>query len=132
MRVALIFCFSLFFLLFKGNESAYATATRISQGNKYLHKASSTQKHHNPFHKNTSTHIQKTFSSKDVNYIEECQDEDENNSKKALLSFKQAGYFCYALLVGNLKSIKKLALPYCEHLSYTSSFKYLLLRVFRI
>ena len=127
----MIFCFSLFFLLFKGNEGVHAVA-RISQGYEYVNHAPPAKQQHTPFHKNTSAHIQKSLSSKEVNYIEECQDENESLSRKGLINFKQVAYFCYALLVGNLKSIKKLALPYCEHLSYTASFKYLLLRVFRI
>ncbi len=132
MRAAIIFCLSLFFLLFKGNEYAHAVAPRISQGYEYLNESPQAKQEHTPFHKNANVHIQKSFSSREVNYVEELQDEDETLSRKGIIILKQAAYFCYALLVGNSAIFKKLALPYCEHLSYTSSFKYLLLRVFRI
>lgn len=132
MRAAIIFCFSLFFFLIKGNEGAHASASRLSQGYEFFNENPHTKQHHTPFHKNADVHIQKSFSSREMNYAEETQDDDESISRKSNLQFKQAAYFCYALLVGNVQIIKKLALPYCEHLSLTSSLKYLLLRVFRI
>lgn len=132
MRAAIIFCLCVFFLVAKGSESAHALAPRISQGHKYLNEAPQAEQQHTPFHKKANVHIQKSVSSREVNYIEQCQDEDENTSKKALTIFKQTSYFCCVLLTDNLQTIKKLALPYCEHFSYTASFKYLLLRVFRI
>lgn len=128
----MIFCLSLFFLLFKGNEGAHAVAPRISQGYEFLNDIPKAQQQHTPFHKNANVHIQKNFSSGEPNYAEESLDDEDRIYRKGILRFKQAAYFCYALLVGNFKTIQKLALPYCEHLSYTSSLKYLLLRVFRI
>ncbi|MFN0292013.1 hypothetical protein [Pedobacter helvus] len=132
MRAAAIFCFSLFFLLFKGNESAHAIVSRISQGYEFFSENPHTKQHHTPFHKNANIHIQKNSSTRELNYIEETQDDEESIVRKGIIALKQSVYFCYALLVGSLQIIRKLALPYCEHLSFTASFKYILLRVFRI
>ncbi|SOD14834.1 hypothetical protein [Pedobacter xixiisoli] len=132
MRATIIFCLSLFFLLLKGSENTHAVAPRLAQGYEFFNENPQTKQNHTPFHKNANVHIQKSFSSSEMNYAEESQEDDESISRKGIISIKQAAYFCYALLVGNLRTIQKLALPYCEHLSYTSSFKYLLLRVFRI
>ena len=131
MRATIIFCLTLFFLLFKGNNGVHAVAPRLSQGYEFFNENPQTKQHHTPFHKNANLHIQKSVSARELNYAEESQDEDERISKKGILSL-QITYFCYSFLLGNLRSAQKLALPYCEHLSYTSSIKYLLLRVFRI
>lgn len=132
MRATIIFCLSLFFFLLKGNQGAHAVAPRLSQGYEFFNENPQTKQHHTPFHKNANVHIQKSFSATELNYAEETQDDEESISRKGIVSLKQTAYFCHALLVGNLINIQKLALPYCEHLSYTSSIKYLLLRVFRI
>jgi len=132
MRATIIFCLTLFFLLFKGNEGAHAVAPRLSQGYEFFNENPQTKQHHTPFHKNADLHIQKSASARELNYAEESQDEDESISRRVILSHKQVADFCYSFLLGNLRSVQKLALPYCEHLSYTSSIKYLLLRVFRI
>lgn len=132
MRAAIIFCLSLFLLLIKGNEGAHAVAPRISQGYEFFTENPHTKQHHTPFHKNANIHIQKSSSAREISYVEENQDDDESISRKGIIALRQTAYFCYALLVGNIQIIKKLALPYCEHLSFTASFKYLLLRVFRI
>lgn len=132
MRAAIIFCLCVFFFVSKGNENAHAVAPRISQGYKYLNEVPQAEQQHTPFHRKANLHIQKSVSSREVNYIEQCQDENENSSKKVVITLKQVSYFCCVLLADNLQTIKKFALPYCEHLSYTASFKYLLLRVFRI
>lgn len=131
MKPAVIFFLSLFILLFKGNEGVSAEALGFSQAHEYF-KTERSDQQHTSLHKNANVHIQKNFSSRGINYIEEGRDENENTLKKTLVSLKQTLCFYLLLYVGNFYIVKKLALPYCEHLSYTSSFKYLLLRVFRI
>ena len=131
MRAAFIFCLSLFLFLAKGNHSAHATAPRISQGYNYLNENPKEKRQQTPFHKNANVHIQKSYSSIEVTYLEESTDEDNEFSRKSLAQIK-AIYFCYSFLLGYFNTDQKLALPYCKHLSYHSNFKYILLSVFRL
>lgn len=131
MRVAIICCISLFFFFFKGNEGAHAETTRITQGHEFFNNHPQAKKQHTPFHKTANLHIQKNSSSIEINCVEEVQNEDENLSGKGIIRVKEALYFCCSLFAAE-KINKKIALPYCEHLSYTANFKYLLLKVFRI
>ncbi|RYF25410.1 MAG: hypothetical protein EOO42_03845 [Flavobacteriales bacterium] len=128
MRTAILFCLTLFFLLFKGNDSAHAT--HLSQARTTIQFDHS--KHVNkPFHKIHHLHTQKETAPRENTYVEESQDEDDS-TKIAITSIKQIATLCYQSLLVDENVYQKLALPHCEHLSYTSSFKYLLLRVFRI
>jgi len=127
MRVVFVFCLSLFFLLIKGNDGA--CATRISKANTNVNFGSAPKQVHTS-HKHINLHTQKDPSPKETTDVEE--NEDDSICRIATITVKQVVSFGYALLLTTSKTPKKLALPYCEHLSYTSSFKYLLLRVFRI
>ena len=131
MRAAILFCLTFFFLLFKGYDGAHAVAPRISQGYQYFNGARKSHHDHIHFHKQANLHPQKGSTSRDVNYAEETQTEDES-SDKAVVSIKQLAYFYHAFQIAWYKIPQQLALPYCKHFSYTASFKYLLLRVFRI
>jgi hypothetical protein len=129
MRAVAIFCLSLFLLLFKANEGAHAIVPTISQGSRVV-KSTLDVKHQSHLHKHVNVHLQKRLSQKELNYAEEGQNEDESLAKKSLICVR--AIYLYALLNVWHSIPQKLALPYCEHFSYTSSFKYLLLRVFRI
>ena len=129
MRAVAIFCLSLFLLLFKANEGAHAIVPTISQGSRVV-KSTLDVKHQSHLHKHVNIHLQKRLSQKELNYAEEGKNEDESLAKKSLICVR--AIYLYALLNGWHSIPQKHALPYCEHFSYTSSFKYLLLRVFRI
>lgn len=131
MRAVIIVCLSLFLLLFKANKEAYAAASTISKGESFSTSTTSTNQQQVPFGKHINAHVQKSLSTKEASYAEGNQSEDESLSKKGLICLRTV-YLYYALLTGWHKIPQKLALPYCEHLSYTGSFKYLLLKVFRI
>lgn len=132
MRAVFIFCLTLFSLLFKADAANHATISPSSQDYRLFVESPYHKQHHAPFHKNAHVHLQKSSSLKEVNLVEEAQDEDENLARKSKINLRQVAYLYYAFLISDFCTIKKLALPYCEHFSYISSIKYLLLRVFRI
>lgn len=129
MRTVVLFCLTLFFLLFKGNDKIYAA--HFSQGKTNVQFESESRHTDKPFHKLHQLHAQKDPTPRENTYLEESKDEDES-TRNTLVSTKQDTTFCYKSLLVNQQTNQKLALPYCEHLSYTASFKYLLLKVFRI
>lgn len=129
MRSAILFCLTLFFLLLKGNDSAYAT--HLSQAKSTVQFYSKLKHLEKPFHKTSHLHTQKEPTPSERTYVEENVDEDES-TRIAEVAIQQPNSFCYLALLVDKQVHQKLALPYCEHFSYTSTFKYLLLRVFRI
>jgi len=129
MRALVIFCLSLFFFLTKGND--FASAAQISKAHNHVQFTNEIKYAHIPFHKTTNLHLQKDLSSGETTDVEESQD-DDSISRIAIVHAKPAANCCYIQFIGNDPKPTTPALPYCSHFSYTSSFKYLLLRVFRI
>lgn len=129
MRPAILFCLTLFFLLHKGNDRVYATT--LSQTKTIVHFDTQLVQLNKRFHKNHHLHLQKEPTPRENTFVEESKSEDDV-ARIAVLATKQIAKCSYQSLLVDEQIHQKLALPHCEHLSYTSSFKYLLLRVFRI
>jgi len=74
-----------------------------------------------------------TFSEKREDFISvENEDEDYVSAKKSVLSVKYIITLAYAATLNNSFNYIKNRLPFCKHLSYTSSYKYILQRVLKI
>ena len=136
MKVIVIFFLSLIFLVLKGNNSAQAEVhSSISSYSPAQHigktennKISSVIQD-SPLYKNNSF----TDNTDELMSIENEDDgEDFSFTGKQLLA---TNYFITLVLISVLVSFHnylKNRLPFCRHLSYTSSYKYILQGVLRL
>ena len=123
MKPVIIFFFSLCFILTGGYKYSHTEVQEIRKtaqakfGNPD-HDSSILKKHH--------------LSEKREDFLGDEDDEDLTFSRKY---FSQVKYFitlAYASVLVCLYHYFKNRLPFCRHLSYTASYKYLLQRVLRI
>ena len=130
MRVAFLFALSLCLFLLTGFEYAYANTNDIpTQGHEIVKaKLTSAVAFSSSFyHKNKSAPEIK----EDLINIEE----DEEEFVIARKHIELVNYFvtlAYASILVHFYNYLKNRLPFCKHLSYKSSYKYILQRVLRI
>ncbi|TDO19548.1 hypothetical protein CLV32_4170 [Pedobacter duraquae] len=136
MKVAVVFFFSLCFLVLKGGNYAHAEShSSISSYSpaehivKTDHNKYSSLIQDSPFYKNTNL----SDYPDDLTSIETEDDtEDFSFTGKLMLS---ANYFLTLVLISafvNFYNYLKNRLPFCRHLSFTSSYKYILQGVLRL
>ncbi|RZM26473.1 MAG: hypothetical protein EOO88_16880 [Pedobacter sp.] len=136
MKVAVVFFLSVFFLMLKSGNSAQAEVrSSFSTYSPALHVGKSAQtkfsniNQESPLFKNTNL----TDLPEDLLSIENDDDsEDFSYTGKLLLS---ANYFITLVFFSafvHFCSTQKNRLPFCSHLSFTSSYKYILQGVLRL
>ncbi|WP_285057128.1 hypothetical protein [Pedobacter ginsengisoli] len=121
MRVAIVFFLSLCLFVLKGHGDVYGSTPRLEK-----------LQHIKPEHAGPGLKLSKnnglTEKKEDLIGIED--DEDLASSRKYMppvicfIILASISLYCYSFL--------KSSLPFCWHLSYTSSYKYILQRVLRI
>jgi hypothetical protein len=136
MRVVTTFLLSLSFLLVRGHHHLYAhvyhqntsySPAKLSEQSKHLYAASGKY--------NTPTVGQSIPVDDQNGTIDATEMEDEEDSFSSRKYVEITNYFLsffYAQASGSLQPSSRQRLPFCEHLSYQSSFKYIIQRVIRI
>jgi len=137
MRTIIIFFLSLFFLLFKGHVDSYAADGHYSKGYYFSAKRTdkSEQQQFGKLLKDLPLVKHNHISEKkdDVVSIENEEDsEDPGYIRKQNLPIKYAVALSFSSTLYHDYHSSKNRLPLCRHLSYTSSYKYILQRVLRI
>ena len=135
MKLTYLFLIQLYFFLLGGCSNAYAGAY---QQKKHYSAAKNIEKAQQVKSENTiqnNTVIKNASSSKEDDYVIDVEDEDESTvfaSKYVLI----AKYFLilssYTFILSDFYSSFKDRLPVYRHLSYTSSYKYIIQRSLRI
>lgn len=134
MKVAIVFFLSLCFLLLKGHTDVYADIhhNSASYSTQYIEKKQQTQLENTnrnfPVIKDNGL----TDKREDFISLEDEDDDDFAFSRKYVLLAKYFITLAYAsILICFYKHLKN-RLPFCRHLSYSSSYKYLLQRSLRL
>ena len=139
MKAAVIFFISMFFLcilsqVLKGNDHVNA---EIHHNTSFYSAARTFEKKEQikfgRINQNFPLVKFNTFSDRDEDFISiENEDDDFAFSRKQILPARAlTTLICSAVLV-HFYNYSKNRLPFCRHLSYTSSFKYILQRVLRL
>lgn len=134
MKTVILFCLSLFFLLLGGHNYAHARAqhnTVASTPTQNIEKPQQTKLINTnqdlPVIKNN------TLSEKREDFVSiEDEDDDSVFARKSVLPTKYFITLAYVTTLISPNSYVKNRLPFCKHLSYTSSYKYILQRVLKI
>jgi len=129
-----IFFLSLCFLLIKGNDDAYATflqkkpaSSPVQKIEKRLERKFGSANQGFPVFRNN------TFKEQKEDFISlEDDDEELTFSRKYVLLAKYFVVLAYTALLACCYNYFKSRLPFCWHLSYISTHKYILQRVLRI
>ncbi|WP_316819135.1 hypothetical protein [Pedobacter nyackensis] len=135
MKAAIVFFFSLCFLLLKGHTDVYAA----------IHDDSFSYSSAQHVEKKQQTHLETTnqdlpvikdasLNSKKDEFVslENEDDDDSMFSRKYVLLTKYFITLAYASVLVCFYNYFKNRLPFCRHLSYSSSYKYILQRVLRL
>jgi|GEM_PF-672828 len=145
MKVVIVFFLSLCFLLLKGHTDVYADVQHHSPGYSIVY--------HDSFSYAPAQYIEKKQQAQleniDRNFpvikdnslndkkeefvsLEEDDDDDSVFSRKYVLLAKYFITLTYASILICFYNYFKNRLPFCRHLSYSSSYKYILQRVLRL
>ncbi|WP_158829225.1 hypothetical protein [Mucilaginibacter lacusdianchii] len=134
MKAAYLFFIALCFLLLRGDSYAYARAHH----NALCYSPAQHTDKQNQIKaavKNQDGTVVTSASSKEVNdYLISVEDDDENTvfARKFMLPAKYFIILSYILVLSTFYTYVKKRLPFCIHLSYIDSCKYLVQRSLRI
>jgi hypothetical protein len=135
MKVAIVFFLSLCFLLLIGRTDAFAGIHRDTfnySSAQYIGKKQQAQLEN--LNLNFPVIKDNGFNDKKEEFVslENEDDDDSLFSRKQVLLAKYFITLAYASLLICFYNYFKNRLPFCRHLSYSSSYKYLLQRVLRL
>jgi hypothetical protein len=134
MKAVILFLLSLCFLLLGRYDHAYAKANHNTASYSSAQKIEKLQQakfintnQELPIIKNNC------FSEQREDFLSvENEDEDYVSARKSVLPVKYIITLAYAATLNNSFNYIKNRLPFCKHLSYSSSYKYILQRVLKI
>ncbi|WP_345952001.1 hypothetical protein ABDD95_11300 [Mucilaginibacter sp. PAMB04274] len=134
MKTVYIFLVSLFFLLLGGDNYAYTGAHLKRAKYSSAQDVSKVQKVSLGTVNKDNTLIKQANLSEDSEHLISVEDEDESDglARRHLLLDKYSLLLAYTFVLNlfYISFVKRL--PFCSHLSYSSSYKYLLQRSLRL
>ena len=124
MKAVVVFFLSLFFLLLGGSHSVYSETHHSKISSATIQK----------FEKSKQVNLRNSIPGEKKEEFISVEDEDDDQVfvRKSVVPAKYVMALTYASILIYSNYRPKNRLPFCKHLSYISSYKYILQRVLKI
>jgi hypothetical protein len=134
MKTAVVFFLSLCFFLLGGSNHVYAGTHQSTISYSTVQKVEKSQQTNLVIASQGLSEVKtSTIGDKKEDFISvEDEDDDLVSVRKSVLPAKYFATLTYASILIYSNAYFKNRLPFCKHLSYTSSYKYILQRVLKI